>query len=96
VIEEFAKLIASDLKYYSGAVFYSVRNTFQGKKDLYILGLNPGGSALLLKEEIVSVNTVNTLNRKNYTLSEYLDESWKGHNLGTHGLQPRILHLLKE
>lgn len=95
MIERFAKLIPAELNEYSGSVFYSGRNAFQGKKDLYIVGLNPGGSELLQKKETILLHTEKTL-REDPNWSEYFDESWKGHKPGKFGLQPRILHLLKK
>lgn len=95
MIEEFAKLIPEKLMNLSGAVFYSGRNAFQGKKDLYILGFNPGGSDIYLRSPI-NKHSDKVLANTNPNWSEYKDESW-GENrpAGTHGLQPRILHLLK-
>lgn len=77
----------------SGAVFYSGKNAFQGEKHLYILGLNPGGSDIDNKRTIEShINFV--LSNPNPNWSEYKDESWGLYRpKGTHGLQPRILHL---
>lgn len=43
MIEQFAKHIPPELEDCSGAVFYSGRDAFSGLKDLYVLGLNPGG-----------------------------------------------------
>lgn len=95
MIEEFAKLIPSELMDLSGAVFYSGRNAFQGKKDLYIIGLNPGGSDVLQKDDTIFHHTRNILLNKNPDWSEYKDEIWGGNKPGSYGLQPRILHLLK-
>ena len=43
-IDEFALLIPERMLSQSGKVFYSGRAVFTGPKDLYILGLYPGGS----------------------------------------------------
>ena len=95
MIEKFATYIPNELKNLSGAVFYSGRNAFQGKKDLYIIGLNPGGSDVFQKKT-VSSHTETTLARLNPDWSAYNDEIWCSTNKpGTHGLQPRILHLLR-
>jgi uracil-DNA glycosylase family 4 len=95
MIEKFAKLIPPELMHLSGAVFYSGRNAFKGKKELYVIGLNPGGSDRD-KKKTVSNHTEATLKRINPDWSEYKDETW-GTNRppGTHGLQPRILHMLR-
>ena len=95
MIEEFAKLIPSSLMDLSGAVFYSGRNAFQGKKDLYIIGLNPGGSDVSQKDDTISWHTKTVLAKKNPNWSEYKDVKWLGEP-GKYGLQPRILHLLSK
>jgi hypothetical protein len=95
MIEEFAKLIPESIKNLSGAVFYSGRNAFQGKKDLYIIGLNPGGADILHKDATVSRHTETILSMANPDWSEYKDEIWGGTKPGVYGLQPRILHLLR-
>jgi hypothetical protein len=93
-MEEFAKLIPKSLMDVSGSVFYSGRNAFKTPKDLYILGLNPGGSQIKQREETISWHTEKTLSNLNPEWSEYKDESWNRYPPGTYGLQPRILHLL--
>jgi hypothetical protein len=95
MIEKFAEFIPPELKHLSGAVFYSGRNAFQGKKDLYIIGLNPGGSDILHKDATVTRHTETILAMGNPDWSEYKDEIWSGNKPGAYGLQPRILHLLK-
>lgn len=93
MIEEFAKVIPETLLSKSGSVFYSGRNAFKGEKKLYILGLNPGGSDKNVVQTI-GIHTDYVLNVKNDDWSEYKDESWgERRPAGTHGLQPRILHL---
>ena len=96
MIDEFAELIPSELKKLSGAVFYSGKNAFQGKKALYILGLNPGGSEVLQRDETIEWHTNNVLTKKHPNWSEYKDEIWRGNTPGLSGLQPRILHLLNK
>lgn len=95
MIEFFAKFIPDELMEKSGSVFYSGRNAFSGKKQLYILGLNPGGSEIKQKDETIRWHTENILNGKNPNFSEYNDGIWKGKKAGTSKLQLRILHLLK-
>jgi hypothetical protein len=96
MIEEFAKLIPAELKDLSGAVFYSGRNAFQGKKVLYIIGLNPGGSEEKQKDSTIFWHTEETLTKKSADWSEYTDEFWGGPLRGGSGLQPRIRHLLNK
>jgi len=93
-MKEFAKLIPKSLMDVSGSVFYSGRNAFKAPKDLYILGLNPGGSEIKQRDETISWHTEKALSNPNPEWSEYKDESWNRYHAGTYGLQPRILHLL--
>lgn len=95
MIEDFAKNIPSDLQRKSGMVFYSGRTAFSGHRELYILGLNPGGDPTKQASETVAWHTSKVLNEKPDTWSEYSDESWEGKLPGKHRMQPRILHLLK-
>jgi len=94
IMTEFIDLIPKSLMNLSGSVFYSGKNAFQGQKDLYILGLNPGGSPIEQKEETLAWHTSKVLENSNPNWSEYKDESWNGHFPGTYGLQPRVLHML--
>lgn len=94
IMTEFIELIPSSLMHLSGSVFYSGRNAFTGHNDLYILGLNPGGSEIEQKEETLLWHTEKVLQNPNPNWSEYKDESWEGHIPGTYRLQPRILHML--
>jgi hypothetical protein len=93
MMEEFAKLIPAGLNNLSGSVFYSGRNAFQGKKSLYVLGLNPGGDVIAQQNQTVFWHTQAVLQRKFDCWSEYKDASWNGQPPGTYGLQPRVLHL---
>jgi len=96
IVEKLAKTIPITLYKESGAVFYSGRSAFNKPSDLYILGLNPGGSAEDSQNYTIKTNIDDTLNnndRENW--SEYRDGDWGG-KPGTKGMQPRVLHLLKE
>ncbi len=95
MIEDFAKHIPSDLQHKSGIVFYSGRAAFSGRRELYILGLNPGGDPIKQACETVAWHTFKVLNEKPDTWSEYSDESWGDNLPGKYRMQPRIQHLLK-
>lgn len=95
MIEDFVKNIPPNLQHKSGIVFYSGRAAFSGCRELYILGLNPGGDPTEQANETVAWHTSKVVRDKPYKWSEYSDESWKGKPPGKHGIQPRILHLLK-
>ncbi len=94
-MKEFAELIPEELHNLSGSVFYSGKKAFKGNKDLYIIGLNPGGSEILKKEDTILLHTQKILNFEKDEWSEYKDEIWRG-KAGKYGLQPRILHLLEK
>lgn len=96
MIEDFATMIPTCLKNLSGSVFYSGRNAFQGKKPLYVIGLNPGGSAIKQKDETIALDTNDILYSKADDWSAFEDASWNGHPPGTFRLQPRVRHLFTE
>lgn len=49
---QFVEIIPKDLLDKSGSVFYSGRDAFSGTKNLYLMGLNPGGSPDKLKTSL--------------------------------------------
>ena len=93
--DEFLKLVPAYLYERSGRVFYSGRSAFDGKRPLYLLGLNPGGDPVRQAEETISRSIVTAKARSEDDWSAYADESWRGRAPGTAPLQPRVLHLLK-
>ncbi len=95
MIEEFVERIPDSLKSRSGSTFYSGRDAFKGPKDLYILGVNPGGSPEGREDESVQWHTDKVLNESD-DWSAYRDESWLGSPPGTRGMQPRVLHLFNK
>lgn len=94
MIEDFIPAIPDSLLKKPGGVFYSGRNAFSGQKDLYILGLNPGGTSEEGKFVTIQEKINDVLINKKDDWSEYRDESWEGAEPGTWRMQPRILHLL--
>ena len=96
MIREFAKFIPDALFQRSGAVFYSGRSAYQGKNDLYILGLNPGGSPEGREEETLAWHTNKVIYEDPDDWSAYRDESWRGYAPGTSGMQPRVLHFFRQ
>lgn len=95
MLEILYELIPKHLLPMSGSVFYSGRNAFTGQKDIYILGLNPGGDPGNPEEDTVGSHALSVINDKPDDWSEYRDESWQGKPPGTFGMQPRVLHLLR-
>lgn len=71
----------------SGGILYSASHTLT-KGDLYILGLNPGGSeGPRISEDLVALPTKID--------NSYLDESWRGYAPGEAPLQRRIKKLVE-
>ncbi|MBF0327289.1 MAG: hypothetical protein HQL42_19815 [Alphaproteobacteria bacterium] len=94
MIETFLGQVDSRLHSRSGAVFYSGRTAFTQPADVYILGLNPGGSPERRPHETLSRHMAKVLAEVPDLWSEYTDESWDGDIPGRHGMQPRLIHML--
>lgn len=88
----FADLVPSGLRHRSGAVFYSGRAAFTGPRPLYLLGLNPGGDPEAQAHETIGRDLAQWQNGEE-RWSAYIDRSWRGAEVGTYGIQPRIRHL---
>lgn len=80
------------MKSRSGSIFYSGQSAFCGRRSLYILGLNPGGSPVTQARETIEHHWSSWLERRD-AWSAYEDESWRGRPPGTHGMQPRMRHM---
>lgn len=76
----------------SGSVFYTGRCAFEGRRPLYVLGLNPGGDPAAQADETVA-RDLTDWEALPARWSAYADERWQGRPAGTHGMQPRMLHL---
>lgn len=100
MIEQFANFIPSELKDCSGAVFYSGRDAFSGIKDIYVLGLNPGGDLSKRSEDTIGRHTDKVLSEKPDRWSEYSCERWwEGKQYGERGksgIQPSVIHLIEK
>lgn len=94
VLEGFLELVPYELRARSGAVFYSGRSAFTAPSPIYVLGLNPGGSPVTQASETIELDIAAARSSRN-NWSAYQDESWQGKPPGTHGMQPRVLHLLR-
>ena len=88
-------VIPADLLLQSGKVFYSGRNAFSTVAVMYVLGVNPGGDPTTQADETVGSHTSWVANMAPADWSAYRDEKWKGKPPGSHGMQPRILHMFK-
>lgn len=95
MIDALLQHIPESLKNQSGSVFYSGRTAFSEPSLVYVLVLNPGGSPHLQAQETVSWHTNKVLKLEKPNWSAYRDESWRGSSPGTHGMQPRVLHLFR-
>ncbi len=96
LMEYFADLVPDSIRGASGHLFYSGRNAFERESRLYVLGLNPGGCPRKQANRTVGGAIESVLGMRQRDWSAYRDESWRGKPAGTHGLQPRILHLFRE
>ncbi|MDB5419225.1 MAG: hypothetical protein JWP50_2644 [Phenylobacterium sp.] len=95
VLEALLDLVDPVLGSRSGSVFYSGRSAFSEPNDLYLLGLNPGGSPSELAADTIERHIQEAIKGRT-EWSAYEDESWQGKLPGTYGMQPRVLHLLRQ
>ena len=99
MIEEFEKYIPKELHDISGTVFHSGRIAFSGRRDLYILGHNPGGDPKLHTTETVAAHARKAVSERPDRWSEYVDEKWSpGGNecaAGEAPMQRRMQHLMR-
>ena len=79
----------------SGSVFYTGREAFYGVRPLYLLGLNPGGSSVAQASNTVRRH-LEAFAVREQPWSAYADDSWEGAKPGTWGMQPRVLHMLRQ
>ena len=85
--------IPGELLTQSGKVFYSGRAAFSGQPSLYILGVNPGGDPGSMQDETIASHTEWVSSVAPADWSAYRDERWKGKAPGSHGMQPRLIHM---
>ncbi|SDF11240.1 Uracil DNA glycosylase superfamily protein [Pricia antarctica] len=76
----------------NGAVFYSGSKAFEGKKPVYLLGINPGGKLEDNLDQTIKSHTVKIGGKEFW--SEYADEVWTSKNAGESPHQRRVVHLL--
>lgn len=95
-MQRFIDLVPAELLNVSGAVFNSGKDAFrQPNSGLYLLGLNPGGHPEEHAEQTVDFHLHKVLNRPE-NWCEHRDEQWNDRPAGTSGMQPRVLHVLKQ
>jgi len=94
-MSNFLNLVDISLVTRSGSIFYSGQSAFLEETDLYILGLNPGGSPLEQATETIQADMQLSRSMRN-EWSAYQDDAWQGKEPGSHGMQPRVLYLLKK
>lgn len=87
-IEDFFVHVPTELYAASGKAFHSGRLAFSGKRDLYVLGLNPGGDPAD-RSETVAVN-VERVQSDPENWSALLDQSWRGNPPGQAPLQRQL------
>lgn len=91
----FAALVDPNLNDRSGSVFYSGRGAFAAPSNLYVLGLNPGGSPVAQADETIG-RDLDEWHSGPTWWSAYVDESWRNAPPGTWGMQPRIRHMFDQ
>ncbi len=94
-IVEFSHLVAPSLLNKSGRVFYSGSRAFSRQSQLYVLGLNPGGSPEQQLNNTIKKD-IEAISSRPEDWSAYEDESWEGKPKGAHGMQPRVRHLFNK
>lgn len=77
MINDLVKYIPARLMRESGKAFHAGRLAFSGQRDLYVLGLNPGGAPERHDEETLSDNLDLVLRRSPENWSSFLDERWR-------------------
>ena len=77
MINDLVKYIPARLMRESGKAFHAGRLAFSGQRNLYVLGLNPGGAPELHDEETLSDNLDLVLRRACERWSSFLDERWR-------------------
>jgi hypothetical protein len=85
----FARLVDPCLHDRPGGVFYSSPAAFSTPSKLYLLGLNPGGSAEPNTEATIGKNLA-TWSQRESGWCEYTSESWEGAKPGEYGIQRPI------
>lgn len=95
LLDDLLGMVEESLHDRSGAVFHSGPSAFTKPAALYLLGLNPGGDPVKQREKTVARNIAKLRSREPWAWSSFADESWRKRPKGTHGAQPRVLHLLK-
>jgi Uracil DNA glycosylase superfamily len=96
MFREFQRLIPKDLGGRSGKVFYSGRDSFSGPSDLYVLGLNPGGTPEAHPNETIASHVSKVASVLPADWSAYRDESWEGSPPGSWGMQPGVLLMFRQ
>jgi hypothetical protein len=93
IAKELIGQIPRDILSRSGKIFYSGSVAFTAPAPLYVLGLNPGGDPREHEAETIESHADAVWEKLPADWSAYRDESWKGASAGSHGMQPRVLHL---
>lgn len=95
-VQEALETLPAEMLPRSGSVFYTGRSAFSRSCDLYILGLNPGGSPSRQADETIQRDISDWQDQEHQHWSAYLDESWAGRPEGSYGMQPRLRHMFHQ
>ena len=78
----------------SGRLFYTGRTAFERASELYVLGLNPGGSPDKQADETIA-RDLDEWKQRPASWSAYVDDSWGGKPSGAGRMQRRVRHLFR-
>lgn len=92
VIASALATLPSSLTGRAGSVFYSGPSAFRGKRDLYVLGLNPGGDPARHASSTIARHLGEWRCRTD-RWSAYVNDLWEGDVPGGWGMQPRMRHM---
>lgn len=93
MLDQLASLVPRHLLRESGEVFYAGREAFAARRDLYVLGFNPGGHPDAAKRSVEQ--RISAVAAAAEPWSAYLDEGWRGRPAGSRPLQKRVAYLLE-
>ncbi len=91
----FSSLVPSSILNEAGSVFYSGMGAFKQPSDIYILGLNPGGSPSDNQDESIGTDLKSWSSLPEFW-SAYADACWEGFPAGQYSMQPRVVHLFEQ
>ncbi|MEO0680113.1 MAG: hypothetical protein AAF192_06840 [Pseudomonadota bacterium] len=87
-LSDFAAAVPEGLLSRSGKLVYAGAAAFEGRREVYVLGINPGGDPVAQARETVAASLAQAQAAPRW--NAYLDESWAGRPPGEAVLQRRL------